>query len=239
MATSYTQSACRVQSIPDCQLAKAVGAGSAYWNQGTNYGYCPGGSCVNVNRDGGLMQYQPFETQRPLIFQVFYSERNIKYLQDQVLQQGFNAAPDANTLRDFMDAVYRDDMPYGAFNQLDPTREMGNVMCGKAPLDYVKYYVDRLNRQVLNKLLRNMAQMRESQRLYLHDLQTFRAVQEIDRPVSTACNFRGDQLRGDFLLPQPYSERDMPQFHQPTNTFLPATVASQNMPSAHREGFDW
>lgn len=239
MATSYTQNACRVQTIPECEIPKAVGAGGSYWNAGTNYGYCAGGACANVNRDGGPIQTQPWETQRPLIFQVFYSPGNIKYIQEQVLQQGFNAAPDANTLRDFMDQIYQDDMPYGAYNQLDPTREMGNVMCGQKPLDYVNYYVDRLNRQVLNKLLRNMSQMREAQRLYLHDLQTFRGVMEIDRPVATACKFRGDQIRSDFLLPQSYSERDLPQFHQPTQTFLPATEATQNMPSVNRRGFGW
>ena len=239
MASTYTQSACRVKPIPDCEIPMAVGAGSCYWNTGTNYGYCDGGACVNMNRDGGPMQYQPFETQRPLIFQRFYSAANIKYLQGQVIQQGFNAAPDANTLRDFMDQIYTDDMPYGAYNQLDPTREMGNVMCGNAPLEYVAYYVDRLNRQVLNKLVRNMAQMRESQRLYLQDLQEFRGVMQIDRPVSTACKFRGDQLRADFLLPQSYAERDLPQLHVPTQTFLPATEATQGMRSASRFGVGW
>lgn len=239
MASAYRHSACRVQGVPQCEVPVRVGSGGCYWNTGTNYGYCAGGSCVNVNRDGGPIQYQPFETQRPLIFQKFYSASNIHYLQQQVLQQGFNAAPDASTLRDFMDQVYRDDMPYGAYNQLDPTREMGNVMCGQKPLQYVDYYVDRLNRQLLNKLLRNMAQMRESQRLYLQDLQNFRAVMEIDRPVSTACKFRGDQLRGDFLLPQPYSERDLPQYHVPTQTFLPSTVSTQELPSADRYGVEW
>ena len=239
MATSYTQSACRVQEIVGCEIPKAVGAGSCYWNTGTNYAYCDGGACVNINRDGGNMQYQPFETQRPLIFQVYYPAPNIKYLQNQILQQGFNAAPSPDVLRDFMDQVYEDDMPYGAYNQLDPTREMGNVMCGQKPLNYVTYYVDRLNRQVLNKVVRNMAQMRESQKLYLHDLQTFRGVMQIDRPVSEWCASRGDQLRADFLLPQAYSERDLPQYHVPTQTFLPATEATQNMPSAQRFGFTY
>lgn len=237
MATSYAGSACRVSAIPGCDLPRHVGAGGCYYNEGTQYGYCKGGSEVNMYRDGGRMQYEPFETQKPLIFQVFFSADNIKYLQNQVLQQGFNAAPDPNTLRDFMDQIYRDDMPYGAYNRLDPTRAIGNVMCGQKPFDYVNYYVDRLNRQVLNKLLRNMSQMRRAQELYLHDLQTFRGVQQIDRPVSTACKFAGDQLRADFLLPQPYAERELPQFHVPTQTFLPSTVATQNRPPAHRFGF--
>jgi len=182
---------------------------TCYWDRTATFPYCADGSCsYNAMRDGGNYQYQPFGDQYPLIFQKFMSKQNVAYLQSAVVAQGFNAAPDERTLREFMNTAYVNDMPYGAYNGLDSLRSIGNL----SPQDprahkYVEYYVDRLNRQVLNRILRNMSVMRESQRLYQRDISEFRAVMEIDRPVNTQCKSGGPPIRLDFLLPRPYRAR--------------------------------
>ena len=218
----FAPAGCRLQTNMD--PVSAVGCGSCYYKT-DNIGYCDAGSSSNIFRDGSMLQVQPMQDQYPMVFQIFMSDSNIRYLQKQIHQQGFNPPPDGSTLRDFMDGVYIDDMPYGAYNQLDPTRQMGNQPgSNPATLQYVNYYVDRLNRQVLNRVCRNMAQMRESQRLYLKDLKMSgtRGVFEIDQPVSTMCTTRGDQLRLDFLLPNTYADRNKPIWHEPTKTWIPA-----------------
>ena len=169
---------------------------SCFW-VGDDYPWLDRGRCID--RDGGYLQVEPFKNQPNLIYRMFYSDDNINYIQTKALEAGFNAPPDARTLRSFMDTVYQDDMPYGAFNRLDPNRD-------NRSLEYAYYYVDRLNQQLMNRVFRNMAVMKMSQYLYNKDLRMHgtRGVMEIDRPINTECKFGGDQIRLDFRLPQPY-----------------------------------
>jgi len=179
---------------------------SCYWNRGAGFPYCADGSCsYNALRDGSALQYQPFADQYPLIFQKFMSPQNVAYLQKWVMTQGFNAPPEEKVLREFMNRAYTDDMPYGAYNNLDPLRSIAHL----PPDDpraiwYVNYYVDRLNRTVFNRVCRNMSVMKQANDYYQRDISEFRAVMEIDRPINAQCKHAGAPLRLDFLLPEPY-----------------------------------
>lgn len=147
--------------------------------------------------DGTRFQNQPFETQYPLIFKIFFSNANIRYIQNVILSRGFNAAPDFAQLSGFMNEVYTDDMPYGAYNNRDPQRN-------NKSLEYVLYYVRRLNNQLLNRVLRNMSIMKSSRMQYLRDISGFQAPLEIERPIYTECKGAGPPLNlSERLLPPP------------------------------------
>jgi len=189
-----------------------------YWNRTAEpYASCAqrglyladGAASMNATRDGTRMQYQPFGNQYPLIFQRFMAPENVRMLQRKALDAGFNAPPEERTLREFMNRAYVDDMPYGAYNGLDPLRSIAHLKQRAGDgrgMQYVDYYVDRLNQQVLNRLLRNMAVMRQARRLYQRDISEFRAPMEIDRPISTACKFAGPPVRLDRWLPPAYGQ---------------------------------
>ena len=149
-------------------------------------------------RDGGALQVEPFKDVHDPIYRRYHSPQNIEYLQSILTRQGFQA-PHPDHLRDFMDGVWTDDMPYGAWNRLELTRDhrSGN---------YTKYWVDRLNQQTINRVSRNMSVMREANRIYMKDIRShgIRGAMEIDRPINVSCKYAGDQLRLDFLLPDPY-----------------------------------
>lgn len=132
----------------------------------------------------------------PPIFQIFYSESNIRKIQDAVLKCGMTCPPSRKELMNFMEEAYAWDMP-GAFDKMDPNR-------GRTDQQYVCYYVDRLNAQVVPRVIKNMCCMRESRKLYLQDIYTPRGVNEIDRGIDASCK-RGTSIRLDKWLP------DLPQ----------------------------
>ena len=144
--------------------------------------------------DGTRFQNQPFQTQYPLIFKIFYSSANIKHIQGVIRSHGFNAVPDFQILQQFMNDIYTDDAPYGPHNRLDPNRD-------NKTLGYAQYYVHRLNNQLLNRVLRNMTVMKQSRLQYLRDISGFQGPMEIERPIYTECKTSGPPLRLDFRLP--------------------------------------
>ncbi len=147
--------------------------------------------------DGTRFQDQPMETQYPLIFKLFFGKENIRYIQGVIRSRGFNAVPDTIQLSGFMNQVYTDDMPYGAYNQRDPQRT------NRSP-EYVRYYVQRLNDQLLTRVLRNMSIMKSSRLQYLRDISGFQGPLEIVRPIYTECKKRGPPLDlSVHLLPPP------------------------------------
>ncbi len=147
--------------------------------------------------DGTRFQNQPMETQYPLIFKMFFSEANIRHIQQVVQSRGFNAVPDMAQLSGFMNEVYTNDMPYGAYNIHDPQRN-------NKSLEYTLYYLRRLNNQLLNRVLRNMSIMKSSRLQYLRDVSGFQAPLEIVRPIYTECKGRGPPLDlSAHLLPPP------------------------------------
>lgn len=147
--------------------------------------------------DGTRFQNQPMQTQYPSIFRLFFSDQNIRYIQNVIRSRGFNAVPDRMQLDGFMNEIYTNDMPYGAYNILDPNRDNKSVQ-------YVLYYVQRLNNQLLNRVLRNMSTMRASRLQYLRDISGFQGPLEITRPIYTECKGRGPPLDlSTRLLPSP------------------------------------
>ncbi len=154
--------------------------------------------------DGTRYQKEPMETQYPLIFKMFFSEANIRHIQGVIRSRGFNAAPDMAQLSGFMNQIYTDDMPYGAYNIIDPQRT-------NKSMEYTLYYLRRLNNQLLNRVLRNMSVMKSSRLQYLRDISGFQAPLEITRPIYTECKGRGPPLdMSTHLLPPP------PDGRQPT-----------------------
>ena len=174
-----------------------IGTSNCYWS---NEGQQPYISDVyrEYLMDGTRYQNQPWQTQYPLIFRMFFSDDNVKYIQQEILKAGFNAAPDRGQLQGFMNEIYTNDMPYGAYNRLDPNRNNRTV-------GYAKYYVQRLNAQLLSRVLRNMAVMRHSQRQYLKDISSPQGVLEINRPVYAHCK-RNDIINpaSTHRLPEPF-----------------------------------
>ena len=154
-------------------------------------------------QDGTRYQNQPWKTQHSLIQEMFYSDANVSHLQRSIRMAGFNAAPPISVLSGFMDEVYTNDMPFGAYNLFDPTRTMSQRPANQGGLDYAKYYLHRLNTQVLNRVLRNMAMMRHSRLQYLRDISGFQGPLEITRPIYASSKHAGSNLRTDFLLPSP------------------------------------
>jgi len=158
-------------------------------------------------QDGTRYQNQPWETQYPLIFQLFFGQDNIRYIQNVIRSRGFNAAPDFAQLSGFMNQVYTDDMPYGAYNLRDPQRN-------NKTLGYALYYVRRLNNQLLNRVLRNMSIMKSSRLQYLRDASGFQAPLEIVRPIYTECKGGGPPLNmSTHLLPPPPDGREPSAFY--------------------------
>lgn len=147
--------------------------------------------------DGTRFQDQPFQTQYPIIFKIFFSDANIKYIQDIIKSQGFNSAPTRSELSGFMNEIYTNDTPYGGYNILDPQRT-------NFSMDYVYYYVNRLNNQLLQRVIRNMSIMKHSRYQYLRDISGFQGPLEIIRPIYTECKGAGPPLDvSTHLLPPP------------------------------------
>jgi uncharacterized protein DUF5761 len=175
-------------------LERPTGPDGCYYSQGSMPTY------VDIKEqylwDGTRFQHEPYgnDVVYPPIYKAFYSDFNIRYLQDTVLANGFNAAPARSELLSFMNDTYTWDMPNGAYNILDPNRD-------RTDQAYVRYYVNRLNNQVLNRVMRNMSGMRQSRKRYLEDISQFRGPMEINRPINASCKTRGSHLRLDFQLP--------------------------------------
>lgn len=147
--------------------------------------------------DGTRFQNQPMETQYPMIFKLFFSDANVKHVGDVVLASGFNSRPTREELSGFMNQVYTDDMPYGAYNQRDPQRDNRSV-------GYVEYYLRRLNNQLLQRVLRSMSVVKSSRLQYLRDISGFQGPLEIVRPIYTECKGGGPPLdMSTHLLPPP------------------------------------
>jgi len=165
--------------------------------------------------DGTRYQNQPMKTQQNLIHQMFYSDANVRHIQRSIRAAGFNAAPSLSVLSGFMDEVYTNDAPFGAHNRIDPTRSMSQVHANDGGLGYSKYYLHRLNTQLLNRVLRNMSVMRQSRMQYLRDISGFQGPLELNRPIFASSKYAGDNLRMDFRLPPPPDGRD-PQAYRTT-----------------------
>jgi hypothetical protein len=170
-----------------------------YWSNATDQPYIS-----DVYReylmDGTRYQNQPWKTQYPLIYQLFYSDENLDYVKSEIMKAGFNTPPTNNDLRGFMDQIYTHDMPYGAYNRLDPHRN-------NKSLEYVKYYVQRLNAQLIQRVTRNMAAMRHSRVQYLRDISGPRGVIELPRGVYAQCRKSDQTILGSaFLLPNEFNE---------------------------------
>jgi hypothetical protein len=147
--------------------------------------------------DGTRFQTQPFaqDPQHHPVFKLFFSQPNVQYLQSTIQRVGgFNAPPTTTELYSFMNEAYTFDMPNGAYNQLDPDR-------GRTDISYVKGYVNRLNEQIINRVVRNMSVMQNSQRQYAADISCFRGPLDHQQPINASCKTRGSHIRLDFLLP--------------------------------------
>lgn len=113
------------------------------------------------------------------IFTNFMSEKNREWLSGQSLKHGFNSKTSPSDLNLIMMLVWQRNKPYG-YNLLDyEFKETHNP-------DYHKFFLEKLNSQVVNEIVTRMNQMRQAQKLYLYDVKTHgtRGLESIGLPMS-------------------------------------------------------
>lgn len=132
----------------------------------------------------------------PLEHQLFFADSNIQFIQKSVKSHGFNDAPDKNTVIQIMSQTYNFNLPHGAYNFFEAGKDSFNSK-------YAKQYVSKLNNIVIDRLVENMSKMRFVQQQYFRDIMQPRGVLGIERPLSTNCKLRGDNiLHSARLLPR-------------------------------------
>lgn len=165
-----------------------------------------------VYYDGGYPEREPYHTMYPATHQGFFSEQNMQYLRHEIKKRGnFNALVSADILRNMMNDIYSNNLPYSAYDRTDPKR-CAYINSGRDVHNtYIREFVAKINELTINDAVANAKRNAFWQKKHLYDLSGFRGVCDVPLPMYTnyGTNRCGSILNlSEHLLPQDCRENN-------------------------------